>query len=461
MTYDADFNPQPQLAESWEVSDDQLTLTFHLRDGVRWHDGTPFTSADVQYSATEAWKKLHSRGRITFANLESVETPDPLTVVFRLSKPSPILLSALGAAESLILPRHLYEGTDIKDNPHNLAPVGTGAFKVAEWKRGEHILLIRNEDYWDKGKPYLDRLIFRIIPDEAGRAAALETGEVLYAPYDPAPFADVARLRENPELVIENNGYDWQAQLHLIEFNLRNPILADLRVRQAIYHAIPRQELIDVALYGLGREATSPIIHNARYFKADLPSYPFDPVKAEALLDEAGHPRGADGIRFKLRIDRQVLPAYISSSEFLRQTLKRAGIEIEIQARDTAGALKAVYTDYDFDLNNLIISSYKEPQMGLLRLFYSKNAKPGVPYIVASGYQSAEADALIETISTETDPAERARLFGRLQEIILTDLPVAPLYEVQHYTAHNRGVKGVEANPDSGISSLKSIWLEG
>ena len=134
LTYDEALNPQPGLAERWEVSPDGLRLTFHLRRGVKWHDGVDFTSADVQYNVMEVWKKVHSRGRITFAPVESVETPDKYTAVLKLAHPSLVILSALNAVESQLLPRHLYEGTDIYKNPHNLAPVGTGPFKFKEWR---------------------------------------------------------------------------------------------------------------------------------------------------------------------------------------------------------------------------------------------------------------------------------------------------------------------------------------
>lgn len=131
LTYDFDFRPKPQLATAWEVSPDGRTIRFTLRPGVTWHDGHPFTSADVAFSVTEIWRKYHARGRSTFANVTSVETPDPLQVVLDLSQPAPFILNALVATESQVLPRHLYEGTDILANPHNIAPIGTGPFRFA------------------------------------------------------------------------------------------------------------------------------------------------------------------------------------------------------------------------------------------------------------------------------------------------------------------------------------------
>jgi len=186
LTYDFDLNPKPLLATEWSISPDGLTYTFKLRPGVKWHDGQDFTSADVAYSINTL-KEVHPRGRNTFLNLVEVQTPDPLTAVLVLSKPAPYLISALAAAESPIVPKHIYERTKADENPTNLAPVGTGPFKFKEWVRGSHIVYERNAEYWDQPKPYLDTLIVRFIPDAAARAIAIETGEIDLAPGAPIP----------------------------------------------------------------------------------------------------------------------------------------------------------------------------------------------------------------------------------------------------------------------------------
>ena len=194
LTYDYDMNPKPGLAETWKVSADGRSITFNLRNGVKWHDGKDFTAADVQFSMMKVWKELHPRGRSTFAKVTAVETPSPYVVVIRLSEPSPPIMSALGGYEGQILPKHLYDGTDIAQNPWNSKPVGTGPFVFKEWQKGNFIQLERNPAYWDKGKPYLDRIVFRIIPDASARAAAFETGEVLLGGFSPVPLNDVKRL---------------------------------------------------------------------------------------------------------------------------------------------------------------------------------------------------------------------------------------------------------------------------
>ena len=171
LTFGIDGKPQARLAQQWAWSADGLSLTLKLRPGVKWHDGQPFSAADVAYSVEEVWKKYNARGRSTFANVEQVETPDPLTAVLRLSRPAPYLLSALVSIESQVLPRHLYAGSNPLLNPHNAAPIGNGPFRFVRRERGSQIVLGRNPDYWDRGHPRIEKLVFRIVPDLAGGVA--------------------------------------------------------------------------------------------------------------------------------------------------------------------------------------------------------------------------------------------------------------------------------------------------
>lgn len=461
VSYDAQFNPQPALATSWETSADGLTITFHLRHGVLWHDGQPFTSADVKFSLEEVWKKLHARGRVTFAAVNEVQTPDDYTAVFKLARPSPVIFSAINAVEGQILPKHVYAGTDIATNPHNLEPIGTGPFRFKQWARGQFIVLEKNPDYWDTGKPYVDKLVFRIIPDAAARAAALETGEVQYAPYNPVPLADVARLKALPELRIDTHGYEWQAPYYFIEFNLRRPELAKLPVRQAIAHAIDRQGLIDTVWYGFGQPADSPITSVVPRFHAPgLPNYAFDPALAERLLDEAGYPRGADSVRFKLNIDHQPFnDTFANTSEYIRQNLKRVGIDVTVRNQDLPTFLRRVYGQYDFDLDGGTFSGYADPQMGVLRQYWSKTIQAGIPWVNASNYRSADMDRLIEAIQASADGPQRIALFHDFQRLAQTDLPVLPLFEMRNFSVYSARLGGVSTAPDAALASLKNLWL--
>lgn len=462
LRYDEGMLPQPGLAERWEVSVDGKSITFHLRKGVKWHDGQDFTSADVKFSALELWKKIHARGRVTFSALRDVETPDAHTAIFRLNNPAPVILSALNAAESQVMPRHLYENTEVLKNPLNNAPVGTGPFRFKEWKKGQHITLERNPEYWETGRPYLDRIIFRIIPDAASRSVALETGEVQYAPFTAVPLADIARLKKDPSLAIETAGYAFQSHVFLLDLNLKNAPLDDVRVRRALAHAIDRQGLIDTVWYGFGKPAISPVPSQlARFHNPDVPRYDYDPAAAERLLDEAGYPRKENGVRFSIAHDYVPFgEIYRDAGEYIRNNLKKVGIDFVLRGQDYPTWTKRVYSDYAFDTDSNTIAVMMDPEMGLPRLLLSSNYIKGVPASNNSGYNNPEADRVIRAFQVEPDAEKRKALFGQLQSITMTDLPILPLSEMRHITVHNRKVRGLARTPDAALAALGGVWLE-
>ena len=230
LNYDPDMNPVPELAESWAVSDDGLAITFQLRQGVKFHDGQEFTSADVKYTMEEVIKKYHPRGRTVFGNLDRVDTPDAYTAVFRFSTPSPFVMFAFNASETPMLPAHIYEGSDPRENPNNNAPIGTGPFRFVEWQKGQFILAERNADYWDGDKPYLDKVVMRIIPDASARAVAFESGEVDVGGPWPVAVAEQERLGNLPNLALETRGFSMVSPMLWLEFNMRDPKFQDRNI---------------------------------------------------------------------------------------------------------------------------------------------------------------------------------------------------------------------------------------
>ena len=461
LIYGYDFQPKPQLATAWEVAADRLSIRFTLRQGVKWHDGKDFTSADVAFTLLKLIKPNHPRGRATFANLTDVETPDAYTVVLKLSQPSPMIMNALSNFETPILPKHIYEQGDPLRNAANNAPVGTGPFKFVEWVRGSHIVLERNADYWDKGKPYLDRLVMRIVNDAGSRSAALETGEVLVAGPNPVAYSELARFRANPKFDVETRGEELLQHGQAVQVNLRNPDLAKLPVRQAILHAINRENLARAVWYGSGRPATSPIPYQAGDLRlANPPAYPFDVKKAEELLEAAGYPRGADKTRLKLRLDWVPLgEANLRAAEFIKQSLQRIGIETTIRSSDLPTYLKLVYGDYDYDLNLFLYAPIFDPSMGLQRFYWSKAARKGSPFVNASGYASAETDRVLEAAAVETDANKRKALFHEFQKIVMTDLPVLPLLDLDYTAIINKRVHDVMLWPDGLRGNFANVWV--
>lgn len=461
VAYDENFKLVPRLAESWQSSSDGKTITFKLRRGVKWHDGKPFTSADVQYSLMEFCKKVLPRGAGTYGRLQRVETPDAHTAVLHLDAPSPVIWAALSVNETQILPRHIYEGSNPLTNPANNRPVGTGPFVFKEWVRGSHVTLERNPDYWEADRPHLDRLTFRVINDAAARAASLENGEVQYIPLSPVPLADVARLASSRKVKVERRGWEAVAPMYFFEFNLRRKPFEDIRVRQAIAHAIDRNALAKSVFYGFAEPATGPVPSSQKRFRnPGLAQYAFDPDRAEKLLDQAGLRRQADGVR--LRLNHLTLPYgddYKRAGEVFRQQLKRIGVEVTLLNYDLPTYLRKVYTDFDFDTQSLFLAAYADPQIGVQRRYWTQSIKPGTPWGNASSYSNLELDAILEQAQIEPDEEKRRVLLYRFQDIVQRDVPSVSLLELQQFRVWSSRLQGVDVGPFGVYSSLGNAWL--
>jgi peptide/nickel transport system substrate-binding protein len=384
LTYDFDLKPQPQLATAWSISPDGLRYTFTLRPNVSWHDGQAFTADDVALSILTL-KQVHPRGRGTFANVTDVKIPDPLTAIIELSRPAPYLISALAACESPIIPRHIYENTDISANSNSEHPVGTGPFVFREWVKGSHVILDRNPDYWGKPKPYPDRVIIRFIPDGAARAAAFEAKELDLGGDTPVPLADLERIKSIPYLNIETRGYRYNGNQSQMVYNLDSKPLSDLRVRQAIAHEIDTKVLLATAWYGYGRlspTAISPEL--TEFYDPSIKPYAYDVGLAGKLLDEAGFPKNGSGKRLPLRLTcNPYNDANRRSAEFIRQSLARVGIDATISSYDFAAFVKAVYRDRTFDLDVDQLPNMFDPTIGVQRVYWSRTSSLALAFPTA------------------------------------------------------------------------------
>jgi peptide/nickel transport system substrate-binding protein len=461
VEYDNEFKLRPALAQRWEISKDSKTLTFHLRPNVRWHDGKPFTSADVKWTLENVWKTLHPRNQTLFGKVTQVDTPNALTVVLRFSEPSLAVLSSLNSNGAQVLPKHLYENTDILNNPYNNKPVGTGPFVFKEWSKGNYIVLERNPDYWDKGKPYLDKIVFKVIPDASARAAALEKGEVQYAPFSPVPLKDAQRLAQLPTLKLETRGYQWLSPWLFMDVNVDRPYFKDVRVRQALAHAINQDALNKVVWFGFGKPAVSPVVSTlGQFFNPNVPKYPYDPAKAEALLEAAGLKRGADGSRLKIQID--YLPYgddYKRSAEYVKQALKRVGIDVNVRTQDTPTYTRRVYGDRDFDLAVVWFAGFADPLVGVTRAYRADTVGKNIPWSNGSGYRGEEANRLIDQAQGSPSQAERVELFRKFQSVVQTDVPSIPLLELQFFTLQSASLRDTVSGVDQVYASLKRAWF--
>jgi peptide/nickel transport system substrate-binding protein len=461
LEYDYDIKPKPGLATEWSISPDGKTYTFKLRPNVKFHDGKPFTSADVAYSI-QLLKTVHPRGRNTFANVAEVKTPDPLTAVIELSKPAPFLIKALAAAEAPMIPRHIYEGTDPLANPNNTAPIGTGPYKFKEWVRGSHILYERNPDYWDSDLPRIDRMVFKFLPDPGARSIAFENASADIGYRTPVAYADLARLKKMPHLVFETVGTSYSYNVSSLQFNLDSQYFKHLKVRQALAHAIDRSLLVKTVLYGYGTVCYSPIAPGLKEFNDPTPSpYGFDLKKAEALLDEAGFPRGSNKVRFKVPLDYNPIGDESRRlCEFLRATLSRIGIAVEVRSQDISAFVKRIYTDRDFDVTYNGHSNLFDPTVGVQRIYWSKNFKKGVPFSNGSNYHNPKVDALLEGASVEIDPVKRKAMFVEFQKIVGEELPDISLFSPLFVTIKNKRVHDDSLTADGVEANMSHVWLD-
>jgi len=437
-----------------------MKFSFKLRKGVTWHAGSPLTADDVAYSIMFL-KNVHPRGRATFANVKEVEVPDAETVIIRLAKPAPYLLKAFAACESPMVPRHRYEGADVGRSPNASAPIGTGPFMFKEWLRGRHILYERNPVYWEAPKPYFDYLTVHVIADPVRRLAAIEDGSVTLAPATPLSLRQIEQLRGRPELGFETNGYQYLNQVVRIEFNLDDPILNDIRVRQAIAHAIDRQEILRIAWRGYGELASGPISPALTPFRTTAKSPPaFDPAQAERLLDAAGLERGRDGNRFHLFHD--FVPAgeqYEETAFQIKLALERVGVAVTVRKQDFPSYLKRIYTDRDFSFATNRANNMFDPTVGVQRLFWSKNFRPGLPFSNASHYANDEVDQRLEEAAIEPNPNKRLAYFSQFPELVARDLPDITLLAPDQITIYRSDLRDHSITADGVAGNLADAYF--
>src|SRR5690625_2456742 len=290
VTFTPDLEPKPRLAESWEISDDGMTYTFHLRKGVQWHDGEPFTADDVIFSFTQFLPETTPRTGNIMKEVESIEAVDDHTVVFHMARPFPALIYIMEATGGTIMPKHLYEGEDqYRSTPVNNKFIGTGPFKFKDWRKGSYIHLAKNENYWEDGKPYIDEIYFHIIPDANSRSIAFESGRVDAIRTGDVENFEINQLANLPNVELTNDGWEYLESIAELHINLRNEPMGDQRFRQALAHAINRDFIIDNIFSGFGKELNGAFSESYVFKDTSVETkYEYDPAKAEALLDEMG-----------------------------------------------------------------------------------------------------------------------------------------------------------------------------
>lgn len=455
VKYDKNLQLVGDLAESFQITNDGLTITFRLRRNVRWHDGAPFTARDVLYTyrviIDPATPTAYSED---FKQVASVTAPDPYTVVARYRTPFAPALASWGTA---ILPAHLLEGKDITRSPLARQPVGTGPFRFKEWVSGQKIVLEAYQDYFE-GRPYLDRYVYRIIPDTSTMYMELKAGGVDMMGLTPVQYA---RQTDTQRFKGQFNKYRYPSNSYLyLGYNLRHPLFKDQRVRRALSAAINKDELIQGVLFGMGQKAHGPIVPGRWAYNGEVRDIPFDPVHTRQLLAEAGWRPGPGGVlhrdgkpfRFTI-LTNQGNQQRLMTAQIIQQRLQQVGIDVRIRVVEWAAFLKEFIDKGNFEVVLLAWMTSQDPDM--YDIWHSSKTRPGELNFI--GYQNAEVDRLLEEGRSTFDLAKRKKAYFRIQEILVQEQPYTFLYVPDALPVVSARMRGIEPAP-AGIGHNIIKW---
>ncbi len=461
MRADENWNIKPYLAESWETAPDGLSVTFKLHPDAKFHDGKPITSQDVAFSIET--QKAHHPFKTALAAVSAVETPDARTAVIRLSEPHPALMIALSTTIAPIIPKHIYgDGQDAKKHPQNIENViGSGAFVLKEYKNGEHIVLERNPDYFLKGRPYLDKVVYRINRDGLNRTIMMQNGEAQMYPLLNA-IPEIRRMQDDENLTVTDTGYSGQGSIAWLAFNTKSGPLSDLRVRQAIAYAIDRNFIVNALLQGQATPATGPIAQGSPFYTDNVETYDLDLEKAAKLLDEAGLAPDANGVRAELTIDHipAVPQVQLNVAEYIRAQLKKVGLKVAVRSAPDFPSWAKRISGWDFDMTMDIVANWGDPVIGVHRTYRCDNITKGVIWSNTQQYCNEKLDSLMLSAGKETDIGKRKELYKEIQQIVAHDLPVYPIVLMPQHTAFSKTVGNAPTSIWGPISPLDDVYLK-
>lgn len=460
VEFDNQWNPVPYLAKSWKIADDGLTYTFHLMEGTTFHDGKPVTSADVAFSI-DIVKNNHPFGGPMFGPVTAVETPDANTVVIKLSRPQPALMLSLSPVLCPILPKHVFgDGQEIRKHPANVAPIGSGPFKLVEYKPGESFTLERFDKFLRPGRPYMDRYIGVKIQDPTAVEAAFKNQTVHTGGFNGGMrLSNIMKMKKMKHLSIVSTGYDAIGAFAYIEMNLRKKPFDDPRVRKAIAHAIDMKFILEKLQKGLARPADGPILPETNpYYSASTVKYEYDLEKAKKLLDEAGYTM-KDGKRFTTTLDW--LPGVYDDNqviaEYLKPQLKKVGIDIQLRRPSGFGPWIKMIASWQFEMTLDVVFSYPDPIIGVHRLFHSKNIKH-IPWSNTGGYNNPKVDEILDKAAVEIDVNKRKDLYGEFQKLISEDLPIIFLHQPAYHTVMHKDIMGMDDTIWGMMTPSDELW---
>jgi peptide/nickel transport system substrate-binding protein len=426
---DQDGNLVPQLAEDWEANEDGTEITFHLKEGVKFHNGETMTADDVVFSFNRAMESSYT-SRIT-GSMESIEKIDDKTVKLTLKYPYGPIYGSIATANMGIVSQKAVEENEEEFGRN---PVGTGPYKLVEWRSGDRIVFESFPEYF-KGEAAIKDLTFKIIPDTSTALVALENGEVdmLLAP----SAADRQNILNNENLQL----YETEEASYLfVAFNTENGTFADKKLRQALSYAIDKEAVILGALEGNGTPLDAPMPPGVFGYPEDFKGNPYNPEKAKQLLAEAGYP---DGLSVNLKAMESV--TYSKPAEIIQENLRLVGIDANLELMERGAYLQDVYTDTNYEITVLVVSALvMDADLITYGRFHSSMVGGGNNF---TRFQNEEMDAALELGRTSQDLAEREEAYLKVTEIVAEEAPLIPVMSGMRMIAAHKDLNGVTAHP--------------
>jgi peptide/nickel transport system substrate-binding protein len=443
LTRDEHFNVQPGLADKWDIPN-PLTYMFHLHPGVRFHDGRPLTSKDVKWTFDSLLHgKIITTKSAAYRFVDHIEAPDDLTLIFHMMEPDASLLWNISDGAIGIVPY----GSGAEQARQ---PVGSGPFRFVSAQQDKDVVIERNPDYWGT-KAGVQQVRFIVVPDTTTRALELRKGSADVA-INALTSDMVLALEREPKLVVQRAP---GSVLTYMAFNCRDPILKDVRVRQALAYAIDRRPMLQYLWRNFARTAYSVLPPESWAYNPDAPRYDYNPQRARELLDQAGH-RAIDGIRFHLTIKTSTEETSRLIAAVLQQQLRDVGIALDIRSFEfatlfsdvTRGAfemypLRWIGANEDPDIFEYAFHSSEFPPHGANRSFYS----------------NPRLDALVDQARVEIDQNTRKQLYAEVQMILAQDVPYINLWYQDNVLVHSKRVENLTLNPSGNYDFLKTAEL--
>ena len=455
VRYDKNLKLEGDLAQSWDVSPDGLKITFHLRHGVKWHDGQPFTSHDVLYTyRVIVDPKTPTAYSEDFKQVQSARALDPFTFEVTYAKP---FAPALASWSTSILPAHLLEGKDITKSPLSRNPIGTGPYLFKQWIPLQKLVLEANPDYWE-GKPYISHYVYRIIPDSSTMYMELKSGGIDEMGLSPVQYQ---RQTDTPAFRARFNKFRYPAFGYTyLGYNLRLPLFQDRRVRQALTCAINKDEIIQGALLGMGQVAHGPYKPGTWAYKQKVDDFGYDPARAATLLKQAGFVKGTDGIlekdgkRFSFTImTNQGNDQRLKSALIIQRRLRNVGIEAKIRVMEWASFITNFIDKGQFDAVLLGWTLSQDPD--IYDIWHSSKTAPKELNFIH--FKNPDVDRLLVEGRGTFDVEKRKKCYYEIQDILAREQPYTFLYVPDALPVVSARIHGIEPAPQ-GISYNLIKW---